>query len=176
MVSRPIIFDEHDTQAARNKRSRDKGVEFESLIETACEYYSLRRYAKIEKTPEPRRVIGRTGGRKSQMICVNEKKAQPDFKGTIAGGRSVVFEAKRTDGDRMPQSYVTETQAENLDEHEKLGALCFVLVSFGMREFFRVPWHDWKCMKELYGRKYIKPEDAEKFRIGEAGGILLFLE
>lgn len=176
MVSRSIILDEHDTRAVRNKRSRDRGKEFENMIETACEYYSLRNYAEIEKTPEARQVIGRTGDRKSQMICVNAKKSQPDFKGTIGGGRSVVFEAKHTDDDRILQSRVTETQVENLVKHDKLGALVFVLVSFGMRRFYRIPLCEWLHMKELYGRKYITPDDVSAFEVRTAEGVLRFLE
>jgi recombination protein U len=110
------------------------------------------------------------------MICVNEKKAQPDFKGTLHGGRSVVFEAKHTDKDRIQQSCVTDEQAKRLNKHEKLGALTFVLVSFGMAEFYRIPWCDWKCMKELFGRKYVSPSDLGEYRVREADGVLRFLE
>jgi recombination protein U len=176
MVSRPIVLDKEDAAAIRNKKSRSRGKEFESIIETACEYYSLRHYAEIEKTPEARQVIGRTGGRKSQMICINAKKAQPDFKGTLNGGRSVVFEAKHTDEGRILASRVTDAQAELLDKHELLGALTFILVSFGMEEFYRIPWYDWKRMKELYGRKYVTPSDLGEYRVREADGVLRFLE
>ncbi len=175
MVSRAIVLDKDDAAAVRNKVSRDRGKGFEELVETACEFYSASDYAEIEKTPEPRRVIGRTGDRHSKMICVNEKKAQPDFKGTLHGGKSVVFEAKHTDKDRILQSCVTDEQAKRLNKHEKLGALCFVLVSFGMTEFYRIPWCEWAHMKELYGRKYIMPGDVGEFRISVAEGVLRFL-
>lgn len=176
MVSRPIVLDKADAAAIRNRTSRDRGKEFEDLVEAACEFYSVSYFAEIEKTPEPRRVIGRTGDRRSKMICVNEKKAQPDFKGTLHGGRSVVFEAKHTDKDRILQSCVTDEQAKRLNKHEKLGALTFVLVSFGMTEFYRIPWYDWKCMKELFGRKYVSPSDLGEYRVREADGVLRFLE
>ena len=51
--------------SARNKQNRISGKSFEEMIEAACEYYVLANVAEIEKTPEPRRVIGRTGGRNS---------------------------------------------------------------------------------------------------------------
>lgn len=183
MITRTVVIDEDWEQAsssakksAKNKKSRQRGKEFENLIETACEYYSLRGVAEIEKTPEARQVVGRTGNRNSQMICVNAKKAQPDFKGTLSGGRSVVFEAKHTDDDRIQQSRVTDNQVENLLKHKRLGAEVFVLVSFGMRRFFRGPLENWLGMKELYGRKYITPEDCREFEVSELPeGILDFI-
>ena len=120
-------------------------------------------------------MIGRTGGRNSKMICVNEKKAQPDYKGTLSGGRSIVFEAKHTDKDRIEQGRVNEEQEKRLNNHEKLGALCFVVVSFGYERFFRVPWAEWKRMKELYGRKYIKAEDVPGEELFTPDGVVAFL-
>lgn len=174
-MSRTVIFDEASELAFRNRSSRARGQSFEGMIDTACEFYALVGVAEIEKTPEPRRVIGRTGGRNSKMICVNEKKAQPDYKGTLSGGRSIVFEAKHTDKDRIEQSRVNEEQEKRLNNHEKLGALCFVVVSFGYERFFRVPWADWKRMKELYGRKYIKAEDFPGDEISVSEGVVAFL-
>lgn len=182
-MGRTIVLDESWNQdsayakkSAKNKKSRQRGGEFESLIETACEYYSMCGIAEIEKTPEARRVVGRTGDRSSQMICVNAKKAQPDFKGTLCGGRSVVFEAKHTDDVRIEQSHVTKNQMEKLMKHERMGAEVFVLVSFGMKRFFRVPFSCWLGMKELYGRKYITPEDCGEFEVSESqAGILDFI-
>lgn len=163
-------------QAIRNKQSRDEGKLFESYIETACEYYRLKGIAEIEKTPEPRRVIGRTGDRKSKMICVNEKKAQPDFKGTIRGGTSIVFEAKHTSDDRIKQDVVTPEQAERLDRHYRLGASCWVVVSFGFHTYARIPWEVWRTMKGRYGRKYITESESREFGIPLINGVVAFLD
>ena len=172
-MARTVIVEDKNTLV--NKRSREAGKTFENIIDVACEYYALFGVAEIEKTPEPRTVIGRTGDRKSKMICVNAKKAQPDYKGTLSGGRSIVFEAKHTDKDRIEQLRVGEEQTKRLDAHEKLGALCFVLVSFGYERFFRVPWAEWKRMKELYGRKYIKAEDVPGEELFTPDGVVAFL-
>ena len=163
-------------QAIRNKQSRDEGKLFESHIETACEYYMLKGIAEIEKTPEPRRVIGRTGDRKSKMICVNEKKAQPDFKGTLRGGTSIVFEAKHTSDDRIKQDVVTPEQAERLDRHYRLGASCWVVVSFRFRTYARIPWQIWREMKGRYGRKYITESESREFGIPLINGVVAFLD
>lgn len=164
-----------DIVAARNQHNRAAGKLFEEMLDAACDYYSLTGDAEIEKTPEPRKVVGRTGGRKSMMICINEKKAQPDYKGTLLGGRSVVFEAKHTDTEKMEQSRVSHEQTKSLDRHERLGALCFVLVSFSHEKFFRVPWGDWKRMKEMYGRRYIKADDLAGCELSISGGFIDFL-
>ena len=49
------------------------------------------------------------------------------------------------------------------------------MVSFGFREFFKVPWAIFRAMKEHYGRKYIKPEDVQEYKVKYIGGVLRFL-
>lgn len=158
-----------------HKLARENGKIFEELISASCEYYRRAGQAEIEKTPEPRTVVGRTGGRNSQMLCVNAKKAQPDYKGTLSGGKSVVFEAKHTDSGRIQYGALTPTQLQTLDRHEKLGAECFVLVSFSFRTYARIPFFVWREMAERYGRKYILEAEAKPYQVRLAG-ILEFLE
>ncbi len=57
-----------------------------------------------------------------------------------------------------------------------MGALCFLLLSFGFEDFYRVPWEHWRRMRELYGRKHLKREELEPFRVRERGNVLYFLE
>lgn len=160
--------------AIQGKRNRNAGKYFEEIIAAACLMYKGRGTAYVQKTPEPMTPLRSIG--QGRFIACFEKKAQPDYKGTLRGGRSVVFEAKHTDSDRLQQGAVTEWQAEQLEEYEGLGAICFVLVSFGFEKFYKIPWDVFKTMKERYGRKYIKPEDVEIYRIQNKGGFLLFLE
>lgn len=164
----------HYRAVLTGQRSRAAGEQFEAIIEASCLHYRLKRQAEIEKTPEPTRQLGKMD-RYGRFTACYEKKAQPDYKGTVTGGSSVVFEAKHTDADRLQQSAVTQEQEKRLDWHMELGAECFVLVSFGFREFFKVPWEVFRSMKEHYGRKYIKPEDVQEYRIKYMGGILHFL-
>jgi len=158
----------------RGKRSRESGAAFEDLITASCEWYKNSGLAEIDKTPEPMRVLeGKTKGRFTACFL---KKAQPDYKGTIQGGRSVVFEAKHTDTGKMEQSRVTQEQAKALEQHNKLGAECFVLLSFGMRDFYRVPWPDWRDMKAVFGHKHVTPEELERYRLELGGnGVLKLL-
>ena len=165
---------QHYRAVAVGKRSRAAGGFWEELLEDSCEYYSLMHKAEITKTPEPMKPIG-PKNQKGQFLACYTKQAQPDYKGTLAGGRAVVFEAKHTDSDRLQRSVVSEEQEKQLDRHAALGADCFVMVSFGFRQFFKIPWEVFRDMKERYGRKYITPEDVQEYKVRYIGGTLHFL-
>ena len=156
-------------------RNRAAGELWENIINASCEYYSSIGKAEIEKTPEPMKPIQPIG--EGKFIARFEKRAQPDYKGTLAGGRAIVLEAKHTDADRLKKEAVTGEQEKRLNKHELLGAECFVLVSFGFHQFFKIPWASYKSMKEIFGRKYIKPDDLDlqKYKIYYIGGVLRFL-
>lgn len=159
----------------QGKVNRAQGLSFENCIETACIHYKEQREAYIEKTPEPMRVIGVLDRIKGIFKAVFQKAAQPDYKGTLVGGRSVVFEAKHTEKDRILQNAVTEEQWDALDCHEAMGALCFVVVSLGLK-YYRVPWAKWKTMKEDCGHKYMNAADLTGYEIPYQNGILRFLD
>lgn len=163
-----------DRQLA-GKRAKVAGEYFEHMIDTACELYEERGAAIVEKTPEPMRPLG-AKNQKGQFIACYTKAAQPDYKGTIAGGRSIVMEAKHTDDDRIEYKRVTPEQMEKLEKHHRAGALAFVIVSFGLERFYRIPWTVWRDMPETFGRKYIKPEEVEQFRLPAPGGYIKFLD
>lgn len=155
-------------------RSRASGAAFEKLIEASCEVYKSRKLAYIEKTPEPMRPISRAD-RCGRFTAVYTATAQPDYKGTLPGGRAVVFEAKHTDSDTMKQERVTPAQAEALSMHYNLGALCFVLISIKDR-CFAIPWEVWDNMKKVYGRKYITASDVKEYEvkiIADKGSVYL---
>lgn len=157
-------------QGAINKA---RGKRFEERIENSFAYYGEKGFAVIEKTPEPMRPIKSAGSGK--FIAFFEKKAQPDYTGTIKGGRAVRFEAKFTSTDRVEQSRVLEVQASNLDRHQRLGARCYVIVGFLNNEVYRIPWAVWREMKERYGRKYITEKDIQEFRVATARNDTLML-
>lgn len=144
-------------------RSRAAGAAFEKLIEVSCKVYKSRNLAYIEKTPEPMRPIS-GADRCGRFTAVYTATAQPDYKGTLSGGRAVVFEAKHTDSDAMKQERVTPAQAEALHIHYDLGALCFVLISIKDR-CFAVPWHEWKYMKQSFRRKYVTAADLKEYEV-----------
>ncbi|MCO1599774.1 Holliday junction resolvase RecU [Desulfosporosinus nitroreducens] len=159
----------------QGKRSKIVGEYFENLITSACDFYYDRDIAHIEKTPEPMKVLKPMPRQPGKFIACFEKAAQPDYKGTINGGRAIVFEAKHTDGDRIERSRLTQEQLDGLEKHHKLGAFTFVLVSFKFQSYFRIPWDIWRDMKRIYGRRYIKPEELEKYRVSATSQMILLL-
>lgn len=147
----------------KGAKNRDAGLQFEQMIDGACIAYAERGTAKIEKTPEPMRIIRPLGN--GQYIAVFTKSAQPDYKGILSNGKMVVFDAKYTDTEKMAQSRVTEDQRQSLDEYAAMGATCFIVCGFSSGKAYRIPWGVWDAMKELYGRKYITEADIEGFRV-----------
>lgn len=165
-----------DQRAARqqyqNRVNNAQGHFFEDYIKATCALYAERERATIDKTPEPFRVTKKSAdGIFTGRFTAN---AQPDFQGTLAGGRSIVFEAKYTTTDRMKRDVLTKTQMATLAQHDKCGALAAVCVGI-QDSFFFVPWLVWEDMKHLYGRKYVTAEDIKTFRV-RFNGSVLFLD
>lgn len=159
-------------QQYRNKVNNAQGQFFERAIKAACALYSERGRADVDKTPEPFRVLekSRDGIFKGRFTA----RAQPDFQGTLDGGRSIVFEAKYTTGDRMKREVLTKPQQDALEHHSRRGAIAAVCAGIG-NDFFFVPWFIWRDMKQCFGRKYVTAADLESFRI-RFNGAVLFLD
>ena len=119
--------------------------------------------------------MGFISNQKGHFTAVYTKSAQPDYKGTLRSGKSIVFEAKHTDDDRIKQNRLTEAQFESLEKHFRLNAAVFVFVSFRMQKFYMIPWTVWRDMKDVYGRKYIKEEEVIQFAV-ESQGFIRFLD
>lgn len=148
--------------SASNRATRAEGRMFEDSIQRACEVYKANGTAVINKIPEPRRVVGRTGGRKSLMICCNVKKSDPDFEGSVApDGRCIIFDAKATHKDRLEKTVLTDHQQEILEAHYACGSDCYIAVSFNFQKFYMIPFGVWRDMKEIFGRQYILPDDEQ---------------
>lgn len=155
------------------KSSKSAGEIFERMIERSCEIYEEKGTAVIEKTPEPMRVLKRLGNGRFEACFA--KAAQPDFKGVLHSGRTVMFEAKHTDDNRIMQSRVTEVQTERLLRYEKMNALCFVLVSVQFSRFYAIPINVWCNMKELYNHKYMNLAELKEFEVKRIGALIDFL-
>ena len=160
----------------QGQKARSNGKHFESMIDAGCQHYAKIGYAVIHKTPEPMRPI--SGGQNGRYLAVYDRKAQPDYQGTVRGGRSVVFEAKHSDGNQISQGRITTAQWVDLDAHLSLGAWCYVLISFGFQIFSLIPWTQWRDMKNQVGRLYLKPTDelVEVYRVKAIAGKVLFFD
>lgn len=159
-------------QQYQNKVNNAQGHFFEGYIKAGCVFYAERERAAIDKTPEPFRVLEKFAGGifKGRFTAA----AQPDFQGTLDGGRSIVFEAKYTTTDRMKRDVLTQNQQGALARHAQHGAIAAVCVGIG-NNFFFVPWEAWRDMKERFGRQYVTVEDIEEYRV-RFTGALLFLD
>lgn len=158
-------------------RSRAAGQQFERMLNASCRYYENKGIAVIEKTPEPMRPIRPYGDRRrGQYIAVYEKKAQPDYKGILCDGSTVLFEAKHTDGDRINQSVISSRQEELLNKYKMLGARCFVMVSMHFEQFYRIPWETFRIMKVLFEHKYMNERELAPYRLPVKNGTILILE
>lgn len=144
------------------------------MIDAACTWYRAAGAAVIDKTPEPMRPISKPN-RAGQFTACYTKQAQPDYKGVMVNGRAIVFEAKHTDGDRITFDRLTAEQRRQLAAYSNMHAVAFVLVSVGLRYFYAVPWHIWRDMTRLYGRKYMDMHDLAPFRVPVYQGMIDFL-
>lgn len=159
------------------KLSRESGKIFEEAVEIICQVYEKNGLAKIEKTPEPMKILKYLD--KGRFEAVFEKDAQPDFKGVVKGGRTVVFDAKHTDADRIRYQVLSDFQRETLLEYSKLGAIAFVLVGFSNGKIYKIDINEWVNMKQDFGRFYIKQEELDSLNdkeiVSSKRGIVDFL-
>ena len=159
--------------AVRGMQNKATGELFEKIVENACRYYSKIGEAEIEKTPEPLRPIRRL--KNGQFVAVFTKKAQPDYKGTLKTGQSIVLEAKHTETDRIKRAVITDEQEKRLNRHEALGAECYVLVSFSFQHFYKIPWKVFRDMDKRLCRKYMVQKDLKQYEVHFVAGVLRFL-
>ena len=157
----------------RGRRSRAKGKAFEELLDRTFAYYSSKGFAQIDKTPEPMKPIQRLDN--VRFIACYEKKAQADYKGTIKGGRSVIYEAKYTEQDRLLQNAVDENESKYMEIHQSLGARCFVICGFSTGNVYRVPWGVWSNMKRIYGHKYVTEEGIKQYQVQKSWNDMLLI-
>lgn len=96
---------------------------------------------------------------------IHTKKAEPDFKGVMLGGRAVMFEAKSTGTGRLNKDRVLPEQVKKLDSYTALGAHCFIVATFDGLRVYRIPWTVWRSMKQRYGRNYVTEADIKEYAV-----------
>lgn len=156
------------SQNVQNRMNNAHGDFLEKMIDQACLYYRNSGVAMIEKTPEPFKVMKKLGKGRFEGQFLGH--AQPDYKGTLKGGRAIAFEAKMTTTDRLKQSVITNFQAECLEHHYQMRAEVGVCCLINKTAAF-VPWRIWKQMKQFFGRKYLTEEDLKKYQVPTIGYV-----
>lgn len=175
MSKLPPLPSPNKEKQKQGKKNREEGQLFEAVLDRTFAYYSEKGYAQIDKTPEPFKIIKRLEN--TRFIGCFTRQAQPDYKGTIKGGRTVIFEAKYTSTDRITQDRVSDLQAAYMDQETALGARCFVLAGFRSGGIYRIPWPVWSDMKKIFGHKYVTENDLSEYRISKSwNDMLLILE
>lgn len=156
-------------QQWQNRVNNAQGHFFEGAIQAACRFYHDHERAEIDKTPEPFRVTSKS--RNGTFTGRFTAHAQPDFQGTLAGGRSIVFEAKYTATDVIRRNVLTDAQMAVLESHMQRGAVAGVCV--GIRDkFYFVPWQNWRDMKKCFGKVSLRAVDLAAYRVCFSGAVL----
>ncbi|WP_196600044.1 Holliday junction resolvase RecU [Pectinatus frisingensis] len=144
----------------------------ENEIDTACRQYAFDGRAVIYKTPESFRCISKKpSGRFTGQFM---GKAQPDYQGTLKGGKSIVFEAKFTDKNRISQSVLTYTQFDMLSQHLASGAAVYVCCGI-MDKYYMIPFNIWAAMKDIFGRCYLTQNDIAVYQVKRTMSAVMFL-
>ena len=171
----PPLPSPNPVRQKQGRKNRAEGKAFEDRLDATFAYYADKGYALIDKTPEPFKIIKRL--EQTRFIGCFVKRAQPDYKGTVKGGRTVIFEAKYTSTDRITQDRVSDAQWSYMDRATELGARCFVLAGFKSGGIYRIPWPVWSDMKKKFGHKYVTEKDLSEYRISKSwNDMLLILE
>jgi recombination protein U len=158
-----------DRKQWQNAVNNAQGHFFEDYIKAACIAYQAQERAEIKKTPEPFRVTAKH--QNGTFTGRFTAPAQPDFQGTLAGGRSIVFEAKYTTTDRLKRAVLTAEQMDALEYHHGLGAVAGICA--GIKDlFYFIPWAVWRDMKRIFGRQYITAAEAEPYRVRFTGAVM----
>lgn len=158
------------------KRSRENGKFFENMIIDSARFYENKGISVIDRTPEPMKILRESDRSKGRFIACFEKQAQPDFKGILKDSTMILFDAKHTDTDRIQRTVVTEEQETCFERYMSMGAMCFLVVSIGFENYYRVPWVVFRDMKKIYGHAYMNKDELATYRIKYSGGILRFLD
>lgn len=158
----------------QGKINHNNGGRFEQRIDYACRLYQNKGIAEINKANEPIKPIsGKMPG--GWFKAVFTKKSGADYSGVAWGGIPIYFEAKFTSSDRITFNRVEPQQLDQLERAEAMGAMCYVLVCFSAGNVYRIPLHVWACMKDFFGRLYIKEDEIEEYKIAEPWEDVYFL-
>lgn len=159
----------------QGRKAKRNGKVFEQYVERSCIRYRRKGIADIKKTPEPMRPVGVLDQRRGIFKAVYEKKGQPDFLGTLRGGRSVMIEAKHTDAKRIAFNRILSQQETDLINTMDLGGLALILISFELKRFYCIEWFDWQYMKENIGKKSVNDKDLAPYEVKLENGCINFL-
>lgn len=128
-------------------RSRaNRGKPFEDFLLFVHDAYQRKGTAVVHKVPTEFIPLRDATGRVFDVKV--EKKSCVDYLGRY-GPTPVAVEAKHTEDDRIRWDRVEDHQADYMDDFcRDPRAVGIVIISFGLRRFFAVPWEAWRAGRE----------------------------
>lgn len=136
----------------KDRRYANRGQPFEEFIRFANEIYARKKIAMIEKLPtEFIPLRDRTGQVSGVKV---ERKSKVDFLGRYKN-IPIAIEAKHTNSDTIRFDAVEFHQAAYMNSFtEQPGTIGIVLISFGLKRIFAVPWAFWGPAYEIRARRH----------------------
>ncbi len=102
------------------------GASAESIVEWSHALGRGNKEVCTWKAPTPLQIIKELG--KGEVLCRKERKSGVDYYGVLKGGRAFMAECKSCNKANFPLSNIESHQVEFLDECEKMGASCWLVV------------------------------------------------
>ena len=127
----------------KNRSYANRGQPFEEFLRFANTRYAQKKIALIEKLPTEFIPIRDRNGKICSVKV--EHKSKVDFIGRFKH-YPIAIEAKNSNEDNIRWDSVQPHQADYMDAFiEQPGAIGMVLVSFGLKRFFAIPWVFWQA-------------------------------
>lgn len=134
-----------------HRSQANRGKPFEDFLKFVHQQYQQKHIACVHKVPTE--FIPIRNARGEICGCKVEEKSCVDYLGRYKG-TPVAVEAKHEEGERIAFDRVEPHQAAYMDDYTSDPAAAgIVIVSFGLRRFFAVPWIFWKTAREVWIRK-----------------------
>lgn len=129
----------------------NRGRPFEDFLKFVHQRYQHTGKACVHKVPTEFLPIRNASG--TICNCKVEGKSCVDYLGRYRN-TPVAIEAKHEEGARISFSRVEPHQADYLDDFcREPEAVGIVIVSFGLRRFFAVPWVFWKAARDAWEQR-----------------------
>jgi recombination protein U len=130
------------TMGYKNPSYANRGQPFETFIKFANKRYRQKEVGVVTKQATEFIPIRDWNGK---IVNVKvEEKATVDFLGRYKQ-YPIAVEAKHTSSDSIRWDEVQEHQADYMDDFIVPGTIGLVLISFGLKRFFAIPWVFWQA-------------------------------
>lgn len=162
-------------KASDQKRRKKRGNSWEKAVEQENTLLYLEKRAFVQRSPDEMRIINTTPN--GEYIAIHARRSAPDFQGTLFGGRSVAFDAKRCEGGRfeLPKHKCKKGwwhQVENLSRTSALGGITFLYVladsqaSVTTRRYVLPVVNNRVVGEDLRVTRSLKFEHLEEYKVG----------